>query len=87
MRCCTRRTGPIPCRNYSISSNRRGLAFGRWIKQAPYSPRCGVMAASPQAARMAELSPAEQFAAVELFRGTMVRHSIIAVATIALPSR
>jgi hypothetical protein len=36
-----------------------------------------VMARLPQSARMAELSPAEQFAAVELFRGTMVRHSVI----------
>ena len=57
---------------------RAGLTFGRWIKQAPYSPRCGVMARLPQALQMAELSPPEQFAAVELFRGTMVRHSIIA---------
>ena len=57
---------------------RAGLTFGRWIRQAPYSPRCGVMARLPQAVGMAELSPAEQFAAVELFRGTMVRHSVIA---------
>ena len=67
---------------------RAGLIFGRWIKQAPYSPRCGVMAGLPQALQMAELSPAEQFAAVELFRGTMVRHSVIVPSTtIALPSR
>jgi SAM-dependent methyltransferase len=56
---------------------RGGLTFGRWIKQASYSPQCGVMARLPQALRMTELSPAEQFAAVELFRGTMVRHSMI----------
>ena len=56
---------------------RAGLTFGRWVRQAPYSARCGVMARLPQALRMAELSPAEQFAAVELFRGTMVRHSVI----------
>jgi SAM-dependent methyltransferase len=56
---------------------RARLTFGRWVKQAPYSPRCGVVARLPQAVRMAELSPAEQFAAVELFRGTMVRHSVI----------
>jgi SAM-dependent methyltransferase len=56
---------------------RGGLTFGRWVKQAPYSPRCGVMASLPQAVRMAKLSLAEQFAAVELFRGTMVRHSVI----------
>ena len=56
---------------------RGGLTFGRWAKQAPYSPQCGVIARLPQALRMTGLSPAEQFAAVELFRGTMVRHSII----------
>jgi SAM-dependent methyltransferase len=56
---------------------RAGLTFGRWVKQAPYSARCGVMARLPQSVRMAELSPAEQFAAVELFRGTMVRHSVV----------
>jgi len=53
------------------------LTFGRWIKQAPYSPRCGVMAQIPLASRMTQLSPAEQYAAVELFRGTMVRHSMV----------
>jgi SAM-dependent methyltransferase len=56
---------------------RGGLTFGRWVRQAPYSPRCGVMARLPQALRMEGLSPAEQFAAAELFRGTMVRHSVI----------
>ena len=56
---------------------RGGLTFGRWVKQAPYSPRCGVMAHLPQISRMAQLSLAEQYAAVELFRGTMVRHSAI----------
>jgi SAM-dependent methyltransferase len=54
-----------------------GLTFGRWVRQAPYSPRCGVMANIPQASRMAQLSLAEQYAAVELFRGTMVRHSFV----------
>lgn len=56
---------------------RAGLTFGRWVRQAPYSPRCGVMARLPQDPWIAELSPAEQFAVVELFRGTMVRHSAI----------
>jgi SAM-dependent methyltransferase len=54
-----------------------GLTFGRWVRQAPYSLRRGVIAKIPQAARMARLSPAEQYAAIELFRGTMVRHSLI----------
>lgn len=53
------------------------LTFGRWIKQAPYSLRCGVMANIPQATRMARLSLPEQYAAIELFRGTMARHSVV----------
>ncbi len=57
---------------------RGGLTFGRWLTQAPYMPRCGVMAKIPQADRMAQLSMAEQSAAVELFRGTMIRHSAVA---------
>ena len=57
---------------------RAGLGFGRWLRQAPYSPRCGVLAQIPQAARMANLAPEDQYAAAEVFRGTMVRHSLIA---------
>jgi SAM-dependent methyltransferase len=56
---------------------RGGLTFGRWMKQAPYSPRCGVMAHIPQASRIAQLPLAEQYAAVELFRGTMLHHSVV----------
>lgn len=55
-----------------------GLSFGRWVKQAPYSIACGVLAKLPQARQMAQLSFSEQFAAAELFRGTMLRHSVIA---------
>ena len=54
-----------------------GLTFGRWVKQAPYSAQCGVVAQLPQTSRLRELSLVEQYAAVELFRGTMVRHSAI----------
>jgi len=57
--------------------NKGGMRFGRWFKQAPYSAGCGVIARIPQASRMAQLPPAQQYAAVELFRGTMVRHSAI----------
>lgn len=55
-----------------------GLTFGRWVRQAPYSLHCGVIAKIPQATRMARLSPVEQYAAIELFRGTMARHSLVA---------
>ncbi len=55
-----------------------GLRFGRWLRQAPYMVQCGVLAKIPQAGRIAQLPAAEQYAAVELFRGTMLRHSLIA---------
>jgi SAM-dependent methyltransferase len=54
-----------------------GLCFDRWLTQAPYSPHCGAMKRIPQFSRPAQLSLAEQYAAVELLRGTMVRHSLI----------
>ena len=57
---------------------RAGLRFGRWIKQAPYSPQCGVMAHLPQTSRLSALAAVDQYAAVEFFRGTMVRHSVVA---------
>jgi len=54
-----------------------GLVFGRWLRQAPYLPLCGAIAQTPHRDRMSRLSAEEQYAAVELFRGTMVRHSAI----------
>lgn len=60
---------------------RGGLTFGRWIRQAPYLARCGALATTPHRARLAQLSAREQYAAVELFRGTMVRHSLVAYPT------
>jgi hypothetical protein len=63
------------------------LTFGRWVKQAPYSPNCGVMARIPQSSRIAQLPLAEQYAAAELFRGTMVRHSLIAYRDDSSPAR
>ena len=73
-----------PCdRAYSVPQlfeflDRGGLRFGRWVRQAAYSPRCGVMAQLPQASRLQRLTVEEQYVATELFRGTMVRHSVIA---------
>jgi SAM-dependent methyltransferase len=69
-------------RAYSVSQlfdfiEKRELRFGRWLRQAPYSIRCGVIAKIPQASRLARLSPVEQYACIELFRGTMARHSAI----------
>jgi SAM-dependent methyltransferase len=54
------------------------LAFGRWLRQAPYLPSCGALAATPHRSKLAALTAEAQYAAIELFRGTMVRHSAIA---------
>ena len=58
--------------------DKAGLTFGRWVRQAPYCLHCGVIAEIPQATRIARLSLAEQYTVIELFRGTMARHSIVA---------
>jgi SAM-dependent methyltransferase len=55
-----------------------GLEFGRWVRQAPYLPNCGSLSMVPHGVRISALPLEEQYAAVELFRGTMTRHSFIA---------
>jgi SAM-dependent methyltransferase len=55
-----------------------GLRFGRWLRQAAYLPQCGVFASSPHQPLLTRLPMPEQYAAVELFRGSMVRHSVVA---------
>jgi SAM-dependent methyltransferase len=57
---------------------RCGMSFGRWMEQAPYLAQCGMMAKIPHSARLASLPAPLQHAAVELFRGTMVKHNVIA---------
>ncbi len=56
---------------------RNSLLFGRWYWQAPYLPHCGAIAATPHARRLAALPDREQYAAMELWRGTMTCHSAI----------
>jgi hypothetical protein len=70
-------------RSYSVPQlfefiERNGLAFGRWYQQAPYRPQCGAIAATPHMTRLALLPVPEQYAALELWRGTISRHSVIA---------
>jgi SAM-dependent methyltransferase len=55
-----------------------GISFGRWVEQAPYLPHCGMMAKTPHAARLDSLPAPLQHAAMELFRGTMVSHNLVA---------
>jgi SAM-dependent methyltransferase len=64
---------------------RGGFAFGRWVRQAPYRVECGAVASTPHATTLRELPPKQQYAAMELFRGTMVRHSAIAYRDDAAP--
>lgn len=64
---------------------RSDLMFGRWYWQAPYLPMCGSIAATPHANRLAALSEQKQYAAMELFRGTMTAHSAIVYANNARP--
>jgi SAM-dependent methyltransferase len=54
-----------------------GLQFDRWVRQAPYLPYCGTVTRVPHAALLGRLLEREQFAAMELLRGNMLRHSAI----------
>jgi hypothetical protein len=70
-------------RSYSVPQlldllGRAGLAFGRWVRQAPYLPWCGALASTPHQSRLTALTAEAQYAAIELFRGTMVRHGVVA---------
>jgi SAM-dependent methyltransferase len=55
-----------------------GFAFARWLRQAPYSLHAGLMSRIPDALRATTLPLVDQYAAAELFRGNMMRHSAIA---------
>src|SRR5277367_6435475 len=48
-----------------------GLRLGRWLRQAPYLPQCGAPSSTPHRNLLANLPPDEQYAAMELFRGSM----------------
>ncbi len=54
-----------------------GLSFSRWARQAPYLPHCGAILNSPHQSLLSRLPAQEQYAALELFRGSMLRHSAI----------
>jgi hypothetical protein len=53
-----------------------GLQFGRWMRQAAYLPQCGALATFPHQPLLAKLPVPAQYAAVELFRGTMVQAAV-----------
>ncbi len=58
--------------------DRAGFAFGRWVRQAPYLPQCGALATTPHRSKLLRLVVQEQYTAVELFRGTIARHGVVA---------
>jgi hypothetical protein len=69
-------------RSYSVPElfdflERNGLRLNRWYWQAPYLPQCGAISATPHANRLTALPVREQYAAMELWRGTMTCHSIV----------
>lgn len=55
-----------------------GMRFGRWVRQAPYRPQCGIMRDLSHGERIAQMGETDQFTMMELFRGTIARHSLIA---------
>lgn len=68
-------------RSYSVPElfdflERNGCSFGRWHRQAPYLPTCGAIAGTPHASRIAMLPEWQQYAAMELWRGTVATHSV-----------
>jgi SAM-dependent methyltransferase len=55
-----------------------GARFSRWVRQAPYRPQVGIMRELTLGSRIAALDEIDQYAVMELFRGTINRHSLIA---------
>lgn len=59
--------------------DRGGFRFARWVRQAPYRPQVGVMRELSQGERIEAMDEVDQYATMELFRGTINRHSLIAL--------
>ncbi|HKG78228.1 MAG TPA: class I SAM-dependent methyltransferase [Pyrinomonadaceae bacterium] len=79
-------------RTYSVSQlfdfvEGNDLRFARWYWQAPYLPRCGAIATTPHAARLAALPKREQYIEMELWRGLMTNHDFVVQQGDALPVR
>ena len=66
---------------------RTDMTFGRWVRQAPYLPWCGALALTPHKTKLTAMPAEAQYAALELFRGTMVRHSFVAYGTASIAQR
>ena len=70
-------------RSYSVPQlldflERNDLRFGRWYWQAAYLPQCGSITSTPHASRLAALPERDQYIEMELWRGLMSNHSVVA---------
>lgn len=70
-------------RSYSVPElfdfiERNELRLGRWYWQAPYLPQCGSVATTPHAEKLDALPEREQYVQMELLRGLMANHSVVA---------
>ena len=65
-------------RKYGLTNlELRQLPIEQAGMQAPYLPQCGAMSMTPHAARLLELAAPDQYAAMELWRGTIAHHSVV----------
>ncbi|HEX6044026.1 MAG TPA: class I SAM-dependent methyltransferase [Pyrinomonadaceae bacterium] len=70
-------------RTYSVPQvyeflERNDLQLGRWYWQATYSRHCGAIARTPHATRLATLPERDQYVAMELWRGLITNHDLVA---------
>ena len=70
-------------RTYSVPQvyeflERSDLQLGRWYWQATYSRHCGAIARTPHATRLAGLPERDQYVAMELWRGLITNHDLVA---------
>jgi SAM-dependent methyltransferase len=54
-----------------------GLKFARWVRQAAYLPQCSRLASTQLAPHFTQLAERDRYSAMELFRGSMLRHNVI----------
>ena len=58
--------------------DRNDMHMHRWVHQAPYLPQCCALVDTPHADRVMNLPPRQQHAVVELFGGSINKHTFIA---------